>query len=65
MMENRCIRIRIAKEEDREKIAGILAKNGYGVKQTKDYRTTKDGAKSKNNYEHFLTVEGVEDSEWN
>lgn len=61
---SRTIKIKIAKEEDRETMAGILAKNGYGVKCAKDYKTTRDGKQGKA-MEYFLVIEGTEDAQWN
>lgn len=60
---NRTIKIKIAKEEDRETLAGILAKNGYGVKCAKDYRITRDGKQSKA-MEYFLLIENAEEAAW-
>lgn len=57
------IKIKIAKEEDRETMAGILAKNGYGVKCAKDYKTTREGKVGKA-MEYFLLIENVEEGVW-
>ena len=57
------IKIKIAKEEDRETLAGILAKNGYGVKCAKDYKTTRDGKPGKA-MEYFLVIENAEEATW-
>lgn len=61
---SRTIKIKITKEEDRETLAGILAKNGYGVKCAKGYKTTRDGKQSKAT-EYFLLVENAEEATWN
>lgn len=50
------VRIQIAREDDREKVGGILIKNGIAVAPMKDYRLTKDGKKS-NSLQYFLVVE--------
>lgn len=50
------VRIPIAKEEDREKVGGILIKNGIAVEPRKDYRLTKTG-KPSNSMQFFLAVE--------
>lgn len=49
-------RLAIAREEDREKVAGILVKNGIAVAQIKDYGITKNGEKAKT-MKFFLVVE--------
>ena len=60
---SRTIKIKIAKEEDRETLAGILVKNGYGVKCAKDYKTTRDGKQGKA-MEYFLLIENAEEAIW-
>lgn len=59
----RTVKLKIAKEEDRETIAGILAKNGYGVKCAKDYKLTREGKPGKA-MEYFLLIEDAEDTQW-
>lgn len=42
------VKIQIAKEDDREKVAGILVKNGIAVAPVRDYAKTKSGQQAKN-----------------
>ncbi len=45
-------RVKIAKEDDRITVAGILIKNGYTVKAIRQKR-----GKANSTYEHFLEFE--------
>ena len=63
MEDQKTIRLRIQKDEDRQTVAGILVKNGYGCKGAKDYKITRDGTKSKV-LEPCILIQGAEDAEW-
>lgn len=64
MADRTTIKLRIAKEEDRQTVAGILAKAGYGVKFGSEYKINAATGKRSTSKEHFLLVESVEEAEW-